>query len=818
MSVRQPKTTQVALAALHDGYYEADLEGRFTFVNASLCGVLGRPEEMIIGAGYEEFTDPDNVVAVRAQFRECLRDGNQGRRFDWVINKEDGSRAWAEGSIALIRDERGEVTGFRGIIRDVSERKEIERELENYYHQVERARSRAEAQAAELARQAEELLAARNEALTATRAKSEFVANVSHEIRTPMNGILGMAELVLDTELTREQREYVDTVKSSAHALLNLINDLLDFSKIEAGRLDLERIPFRIRDSVADALRPLAIKAQAKGLELVYRITPDVPRTLVGDPTRLRQILLNLVSNAIKFTEQGEVRLLAGADEISEETVTLAFVIEDTGIGIPTKKQEIIFDSFAQADGSTTRRYGGTGLGLAISRQIARMMGGDIVVQSDEGRGSRFSFKVRMEIGDDGALGHTFVVPKELEGLRVLVADDSAICRAVLSEALTQYDMDVKSCGDWESALSELQGAAETGEPYAAVLLDAMMPDVDGFRLARRIRTTERLGETRIILLNLAGHRGDAARCRAIGVDAYLIKPVAEAELLNCLRAVFGPEEKSKAPQLVTRHSLRESRRPLEILVAEDNEVNQRVVRRQLERMGHRPTVVESGGKALEMLERKQFDLALMDVQMPGMDGLEATAAIRDREAGTGEHLPVIAMTAHAMRGDRQRFLEAGMDAYLSKPFKARELLEEIDRFAPGDPAPAPRGRHVDPDALMEQLGGDVELLGELVQLFMDDKDDIVAGLRNAADRRDAGALARTAHRLKGSIGTLARGPALESAARLEAMGREGDLRGVGQALDKLEEQVNEVGRELTALVASLVPAGEPVCTGGDRS
>ena len=823
MSARQPKDTKrrlpphlAVLGTLYDGYYETDLRGRFTFVNLSLCRVLGRPERAILGASYEKFTDPENVVMVRAQFQACYRDGERGAKFEWVTHKEDGTRGYAEGSISLIRDERGEITGFRGIIRDVSERKGIEQELEKYCAEVEHARAQAEAQADELVRQAEELLAARNEALTATRTKSEFVANVSHEIRTPMNGILGMAELVLDTDLSQEQREYLDTVKSSAHALLSLINDLLDFSKIEAGRLDLEQIPFQIRDSVADALRPLSIKAQAKGLELVYRITPDVPNIVIGDPTRLRQILLNLMSNAIKFTEHGEVRLLVGADAVSKDIVILQFVIEDTGIGIPRKKQEIIFDSFIQADGSTTRRYGGTGLGLSISQQIARMMGGEIVVESEEGRGSRFSFKARLGVGADDAPGHTFVLPRELEGLRVLVADDSAICRAVLTEALTPYDVEVQVCSDWESALAELERAAAADRPFAAAFLDAMMPDLDGFTLASRIRSTAKLKETRIILLTLAGHRGDAARCRDIGVAAYLSKPVAEADLLNCLRAVFGPAKESEERRLVTRHSLRESRRALEILVAEDNEVNQRVVRTQLERMGHRPTVVDSGSKALGRLEHQRFDLVLMDVQMPEMDGLEATAAIRNREKDTGERLPVIAMTAHAMKGDRQRFLDAGMDAYLAKPFRARELLELIDRFAPAEPAPAQKGRHVDPGALLEQLGGDTALLSELVQLFMLDKDDIVADLRNAADRSDAKALEQTAHRLRGTIGALAPGPALQSAARLESMGREGDLSGVETTLDLLEEQIDEVGRELTTLVASLAPGDRPERAGRD--
>jgi CheY-like chemotaxis protein/HPt (histidine-containing phosphotransfer) domain-containing protein len=629
-----------------------------------------------------------------------------------------------------------------------------------------------------------------------------------------MNAILGMTELALGTPLTAEQQGYLKTVKGAAESLLVVINDILDFSKIEAGKLSLDAVDFGLRDLLGDTLHTLALQAHQKGLELVCHITPDVPDALVGDGGRLRQVLVNLVGNAVKFTEQGEIVVQVGRDPAGAD-VGLHFAVTDTGIGIPPDKQAVIFDSFAQADTSTTRRYGGTGLGLAISSRLVEMMGGRIWVESTPGAGSTFHFTARFGTGADQTKPQAVPELARLQGLPVLVVDDNASNRRILEEVLGNWQMRPTAVDGGRRALEVLEEAAGRGEPYPLVLLDAHMPDLDGFALVEEIRRRPQLARAAILMLSSADPQGDAVRCRELGVARYLVKPIKQSALRGAILEALGVRPERAEPP--GRTDFGTASRPLHILLAEDNATNQQLAVRLLERWGHTVRLADNGKAALAQLREGPFDLVLMDVQMPEMDGFEATAHIRAAEAAgqgfplAGRRLPIIAMTAHALKGDRERCLQAGCDGYVSKPVQARTLLEAIEQAVAGRPAesvpaepetPAepPSDIVLDEAAALARVGGDRHLLAEFVAIFAAECPSHLQRIREAVANRDRPALQRSAHTLKGLLGQFGARPAAAAARLLETSSLEAEPEALDQAYAALEQEVERLQPALAAL------------------
>jgi signal transduction histidine kinase/CheY-like chemotaxis protein/HPt (histidine-containing phosphotransfer) domain-containing protein len=643
-----------------------------------------------------------------------------------------------------------------------------------------------------------ELVAATHVAEEANQAKSEFLANMSHEIRTPLNGIIGMTELALDTGLSLEQREYLTMVKSSADALLSILNDILDFSKIEMRKLELEAIPFSIRDHLADLLKPLALRAEQKDLEVVCHVLPDVPNVAVGDPGRLRQVIVNLVGNAIKFTERGQILVQVEAMPRTADGMVLHYFVSDSGMGIPDDKQQAIFEPFKQADGSTTRRFGGTGLGLTISSTLVELMGGRIWLESAPLEGSTFHFTVTLGLTD----ARPDPPAVNLTDLRVLIVDDNGVNRRVLQDLLLRWKMRPTVVDSGAAALRALIDASEGREPFALVLLDANMPEIDGFEVARRIGATPNLGGATIMMLSSSGQYDEANKCREVGIATHLTKPVDQRELLSAIGRVLArePGQRAVLPSTMLPAELPERR--LHVLLAEDNAVNQRLAASLLERRGHKVRIAANGREALTAVTAEPFDVVLMDVQMPEMGGFEATAAIRALEIERhARRMPIIAMTAHAMKGDRERCLAAGMDEYITKPLDPRQLCAVVEQVASGAPVDDQRGPLLTiPAEVLARVGGDRALLAEISRLFVDDAPMHLKKIREAIDARDGESLRRAAHGLKGAAANFDAEGVVSAARSLEEIGRTGDFEGEDAAWRALEVETDQLIRVLQSV------------------
>jgi len=756
------------------GIAHVAINGRFLRVNEKLCDILGYMREELLTRKFQDITFPDDLNADLEQLAPVLRGELPSSSRDKRYVRKDGSIVWVAVSVSLQCDAAGKPLYIISVTRDISHRKRLEAEFR----------------------------LAKESAESANRAKDEFLANVSHEIRTPMNAIMGLTSLVLGTNLNEGQRQSLATVKSAANNLLGIINDLLDFSKIEAGKLELSFGEFWLRATLGDTLRALAVRAHQKGLELVSNVQSDVPDALIGDAGRLRQVLLNLVGNAIKFTEKGEV--VVQVRDISEaapanDEVQLLFTVRDTGIGIPKEKQATIFRAFEQEDSSTTRKYGGTGLGLTISAQLVALMGGKIEVDSEPGRGSTFSFTARF--GRSTRLGATGAGDSSdlLDNLRVLIADDNATNRQILEEWLRNWRMRPTAVGNGAAAVEALRQAAAAGAPYSLVLLDGRMPDGDGLTVARTIREHVDIFPPRIILLPSEDSSIDSALSREMGISAYLLKPVQQSELLETISQVMGRTTPGAAPAKVAASTTRETRAipatttPLHILVAEDNEFNVILLKQLFGQRGHSAHIAGDGREAVALATGGTFDLLLLDIHMPEMDGFAVAQAIRKHERGSGKHLPIIAFTARTGKADRDRCLNAGMDDFLSKPVQADALWEVIDRVvATRRPANDPSHDLLDPKAILAACGGDAAILKKMSIMFQHHIPVHLIAIQDALRDRDAVRLREAAHKLVGMVSVFSTVGG-DAVSELEQLAVQGPLEEAGPLVKQLETMVQQL-------------------------
>jgi PAS domain S-box-containing protein len=651
--------------------------GRWIKVNRALCELVGYSETELLARRFHDITPPEDLGLDLENVRRMVIGEILSCQVEKRYIHARGHLVTVLVSVSLVRDRQNDPSYFIAQILDITERKLAEHALRRSTEETSLTNRTLQVEIVERQR-------AEEAADTANRSKSEFLANMSHEIRTPLNGVIGMTELALDTDLSTEQREYLDMVKSSGESLLTVINDILDFSKIEAGRLAIDVIPFDLYDCLAITLKQLATRAHVKGLELAYDIRPDVPAALVGDPGRLRQIVTNLVGNAIKFTEHGEVVLTVEAETHTDCGVVLQFTVSDTGIGVAQDQQEAIFKPFVQADGATTRKYGGSGLGLAISTNLVALLGGRIWLESEAGKGSTFRFTVAFDCQPAPAPDTRASVAKmtHLQDMPVLVVDDNLSTARILEAALRRWSMKPVLAGSGRAGVAAMRARQRAGTAFPLVLLDAQMPETDGCSVAEAIRNEPELAGA--VLMLTSGRRGNGARGPALDFAPSLMKPVSQSDLLDAVLTVLGtPSDSPVRPHVVSRHAVRESRRTLRILLAEDNKVNQILAARLLGKLGHTVVIVATGREALAAMDEAGpvgFDLILMDVQMPDMDGFEATAIIRAQEKSAGTHVPIVALTAHAMKGDEERCLAAGMDGYTSKPIEIDKLIATIDK------------------------------------------------------------------------------------------------------------------------------------------